>query len=193
MFSDLDLTRILDMITAASVAGRTTLVAIDGMGGAGKSTLAARLQELAEVTIVSVDDFYTPMARADRASLSPEQGYERQFDWERLRDAVLAPLRDELRARYRRYEWATDRLAEWRVVEPGGVVLVEGVYSIRSELRSYFGVTVYVDTPRELRLARMSEREYEDMSWVESWMAVEDWYEVHERPRERVDLVVQGG
>ena len=185
--------KVLALVEAASVPGRTTLVAIDGFGGAGKSTLAAQLvRELTDPAIVGVDDFYRPLAAAERAELGPKDGYNRYFDWERLRRAVLAPLRREVRARYRRYDWATNRLAEWHEVNPGRVVFVEGVYSTRPELRHYYAVTVYVDTPREQRLARMLDRAYENVSWVERWMAAEDWYEEHERPKEHVDLVVNG-
>ena len=193
MFSIGTRMKVLELVEGASVAGRTTLVAIDGLGGAGKSTLAAEvLEDLQKPAIVGVDDFYRHLAAAERAELGPEDGYDRYFDWERLRDAVLAPLSREFRSRYRRYDWATNRLAEWHEVKPGRVVIVEGVYSTRPELRQYYRVTVYVDTPREQRLARMLNRTYEDVSWVEHWMAAEDWYEGHERPKEHVDLVVDG-
>lgn len=193
MFNSRDRMKVVTLVERASVVGHTTLVAIDGLGGAGKSTLAAQVLEAFENSaIVCVDDFYRPMAATERAALGPEEGYDRYFEWERLRDTVLAPLSKEFRARYRCYDWATNRLAEWRQVEPGRVVITEGVYSTRPEIRPYFGVTVYVDTPRELRLARMLGRRYEDVSWVEHWMAAEDWYEEHERPKEHVDLVVYG-
>ena len=194
MFSETDLSKVLSLVEAASVAGRTTLVAIDGPGGAGKSTLAEQLRKAIEPSvIVHVDDFYIPASAAKRSKLSPEEGYNHYFDWKRLRDDVLMPLAKELRARYRRHDWVTDRLAESHVVEPGGLVVVEGVFSTRPELRSDFGVTVYVDTPRDQRLARMLGRQYEDMSWLEDWMAAEDWYEEHERPRKHVDLALRGG
>jgi uridine kinase len=193
MFSSQDLTKVLSLIDGASVASRTTLVAIDGMGGAGKSTLAAQLLDAIDDSgVVSVDDFYRPMAASERAGLRPEGGYDRYFDWRRLRDSVLGPIRFGLCAQYRRYDWATDRLAEWRKVEAGRVVIVEGVYSTRPELRSCFGVTVYVVTPREQRLERMSRRDHDDLSWVEQWMAAEDWYEENERPEDQVDLVLYG-
>ena len=193
MFRRRELLKLLALVERASVAGRTTLVAIDGLGGAGKSTLAAQVcEELEGAAIVPVDDFYRPLSDPKRAKLSPEEGYNRYFDWERLRDDVLAPLSRSARSRYRRYDWATNRLAEWREVEPGGPVIVEGVYSTRPDLRPYFGVTVYVDTPREQRLARMLSRGYEDRSWIERWMAAEDWYAEHVRPGKHVDLVVDG-
>jgi len=192
MFSTLHKRKVLALIAQKTVAGSTMLVAIDGLGGAGKSTLAAQLLvSLQDAAIVEVDDFYRPMAASERAELGPRDGYDRYFDWRRLRDDVLGPLIRGSRARYRRYDWAANKLAEWREVEPGGVVLVEGVYSIRPQLRPYYGVTVYVDTPRQDRLARMLARGG-DLSWLEHWMAAEDWYLEHERPGEHVDLVVYG-
>ena len=184
---------VLALVGRASAAGRTTLVAIDGLGGAGKSTLAAQVsQALGDIAIVGVDDFLRPLADTERALLGPKEAYDRYLDWERLRDTVLIPLSRESRSRYRRHDWVTNAFAGWREVEPGGVVILEGVYSTRPELRPYFGVTVYVDTPREQRLARMLNRMYEDISWVDHWMAAEDWYTEHVRPREHVELVVDG-
>ena len=175
------------------MAGRTTLVAIDGLGGAGKSTLARQVATALQVAAtVGVDDFYRPMPAAERATLGSKDGYDRYFEWERLREDVLVPLIRESHARYRRYDWVNNGLAEWHEVEPGSVVIVEGVYSTRPELRPYFSVTVYVDTPRDQRIARMLNRGYEDLSWVEHWMSAEDWYVEHVRPAEHVDLVVDG-
>jgi uridine kinase len=72
------------------------------------------------------------------------------------------------------------------------VVIVEGVFSTRPELRPLLGVTVYVDTSPEVRVARMRARRYEDLNWLESWMAAEDWYVEHIRPAEHVDIVLDG-
>ena len=77
-------------------------------------------------------------------------------------------------------------------MEPRKLVVVEGVYSLRPELRPHYTVTLYVDTPRERRRERLLSRSYEDVSWVEHWMASEDWYEEHERPKDHADLVVDG-
>src|SRR4051812_49685989 len=58
------------------------LVAIDGGGGAGKSTLARNLADaLGDATIVQMDDFYRPMPAAERAALTPGEGVDRYFDW----------------------------------------------------------------------------------------------------------------
>ena len=173
--------------------GRTTLVAIDGLTCAGKSTLAGQVAgALKDAPVVGVDDFYRPLAADERVTLGPKESYDRYFDWERLLRDVLVPLSTHSRARYQRYDWVTDALVEWHEVEPRPVVIVEGVYSTRPELRPYFSVTVYVDAPREVRLARLLDRKYPDISWIDHWMAGEDWYVEHVDPAKHVALVLHG-
>ena len=193
MFPQLEKKKLLALVKEASVPGRTTLVAIDGLTCAGKSTLAGQVVgALQDAAVVGVDDFYRPLTAEERAMLGPKESYDRYFDWERLLRDVLVPLSRHSRARYRRHDWVTNGLAEWHEIDPRGVVIVEGVYSTRPELRPYFDVTVYVDAPRKVRLARLLDRRYPDISWVEHWMAGEDWYVEHVHPTKQVELVVHG-
>ena len=193
MFHQLEEKKILALVEKASVPGRTTLVAIDGLTCAGKSTLAGHVAgALQDAAVVGLDDFYRPLAAEERATLDPKESYDRYFDWERLLLDVLVPLSRHSRTRYRRYDWVTTGLGEWHEIEPRRVVIVEGVYSTRPELRPYFSVMIYVDAPREVRLARLLDRRYPDMSWVDHWMAVEDWYVEHVQPTKQVSLVVHG-
>ena len=158
MYSRTDIHSVLHLIDRRSRIGGPLLIAVDGLGGAGKSTLAAQLSAaLPGSSIVEVDDFYRPMTAEDRADLGPREGYERYFDWMRLLDEAIEPLRKQLRARFRRYDWEMNSLGEWCEVAPSDLVIVEGVYSTRPELRPLFGVTVYVDTPRVQRAARMTQ------------------------------------
>ncbi|SDY48493.1 Uridine kinase [Micromonospora pattaloongensis] len=180
---------------ARSVArgGETTIIAIDGAGGSGKTTLAAAAAELLEgAAIVHGDDFYRPMSEHERAQLDPQQGYQRYFDWQRLRDQVLAPLRAGQAARYQSYDWATGQLAAWHEINPGTTVIVEGVYSARPELASYYHLTAYVDTPREICLQRVRVRGENSEEWIRRWRAAEDFYLRTTWPQTRVHLLVRG-
>jgi uridine kinase len=171
----------------------TTLVAIDGPGGSGKTTLAATVAELLDgATIVAGDDFYRPMPEHERERLSAQQGYHRYFDWERLRDQVLAPLRAEKTARYQSFDWATGQLGAWHEINPGTMVIVEGVYSARPELAPYYHLTAYVDTPREICLRRMRARGQNPEEWITRWRAAEDYYRLTTWPQHRVQLLVRG-
>lgn len=193
MFSRKDERDVLRLVNRALRAGGTTLVAVDGLIGAGKSTFAARLCELIEgATIIPADDFYRPIPEAQRALLSLKESYERYFYWESMCHDVLEPLSHGSRACYRRYDWTSDTLAEWHEVDPSEIVIIEGVYSTRRELRPYFDVTIFVDTSRKQRMSRILSRDYSDLSWIDHWMALEDWYMQHLCPLDYADLAVDG-
>ena len=193
MFRDQDVTRVLSLVETASVADCTTLVAVDGLMGAGKSTLTAQVvAAVQDVAVVPGDDFYCPISEADCFRFGPRESYQKYFDWRWLRDSVMVPLRRETRARYRRYDWVSDALTDWRELGPGGIVIVAGVFSTRPELLPYYSVTVFVETPSEQRLARIQIRGYQDMSWISHWKAAEDWYMAYGRPRDNVGLVLDG-
>jgi uridine kinase len=191
--------KVLEDVATRIVAlerGRTVLVGIDGRGGSGKSTLARELAGLLPgVVVVEFDDFYR---RAHGRRLRAARGDDEvggDFDWPRVRDEVLQPLADNEVARYQRYDWDSDELAEWQVISPGGIVIIEGSYSTRPELHGYYDVTIWVDAPHDVRLRRGLERdgEHARARWVEDWMPEEDRYIAAFQPADQVDVVINGG
>ncbi|MEO9138744.1 MAG: uridine kinase [Jatrophihabitans sp.] len=162
-------------------AGDTRYVGIDGFGAAGKTSLARWLMaRIPAVVVVHVDDFAGPRI--------PE------WDWDRLREQVLDPLRDGRPGRYQRWDWASDSGQEWHDVAPGGVVVIEGVSCTRQEVALDWNLTVWVATSIDIRRSRALTRDGADMydTWEQRWIPREQAYGVRERPWERVDLVVRG-
>jgi uridine kinase len=154
---------------------RTRLVGIDGAGGAGKSTLAATMSD----KIVSTDDFVT----------APWGWY----DFERLRREVIDPLLRGEPARYQRMDWTDGELKDWHVVEPGGVVVIEGVAALDVRLRDAYDHRIWVETPREICFRRGLERDGEDaLPLWEVWAEKERRYWEEQRPREAADEIVDG-
>jgi uridine kinase len=157
----------------------TTLVAIAGRGGSGKTTLAQHLAEaLGDATIVHTDDFARPRISG--------------WDWPRFHEQVIAPLLHDEVSRYQRYDWDNDRLAEWHDVHPGTVLIVEGVSSTRRELAVPWDLTIWVEAPKRERLRRGIARDGEHMrqQWEQVWEVEEDVYVEAQHPEQRADVVV---
>ena len=104
------------------------LVAIDGPGGAGKSSFAERLAGAAGgAPIDHTDDF----ASAD----NPLNW------WPRLLQQVIVPLKRGEAAHFQRYVWSAESLAEWQTIEPAPIVIIEGVSSGRSEWVGHLSIS----------------------------------------------------
>jgi uridine kinase len=175
---------VADVLAAVAALGaestdRTCWVGVDGFGGAGKSTLAAVIAAATpRAVVVPVDDFWSPS--------TPE------WDWLRFRRQVLAPLRAGEDARYRRWDWDAGTEGDWVELPAGRVVVVEGVSATRTEAGVPWDLTVWVDAPRDVRLARALDRDGPATMarWLTEWLPSEEAYAARERPQLRVDLIV---
>jgi len=172
----MDARPVLDLIDAAPVDRGFTFVGIGGRGGAGKSTLAARIPG---AQVVSTDEFW------DGAG----------FDLDRLRDEVFDALVAGREARFASWDWSARRPAGLRTVGPEGIVVVEGVCALHRMFRDDYDVRVWVEAPYDVRLARGVARDGEDArsTWIEHWMPREDQYVERDDPVACADVVVDGG
>jgi uridine kinase len=123
---------------------RVVRVAIDGPDAAGKTTLAARLAGLLASTQTvlrcSVDDFHhPPQIRHRQGSLSPAGYYQDSFDYPAVRG----------------------RLTEIDQSAEDAVLLFEGVFLLRPELRACWDFTVYLDISPDESLRRALIRDVE--------------------------------
>lgn len=158
----------------------TRVVAVDGPGGAGKTTFAARLSgELGGAQVAQTDDFAS---------------WDNPVDWwPRCIAELLAPLADGQIARYAPTAWGGEA-REPIEIAPAQVVILEGVTASRESFRPYLAYCIWIETPGEVRLRRGLDRDGAGAraQW-ERWMAEEDGYVARERPQERADIVVPGG
>jgi uridine kinase len=170
-----DVGAVLELIASAPGRRGFTLVGIGGRGGAGKSTLARHVEG---AQIVSTDEFWDGDG----------------FELSRLRAEVFEPLVVGREARYTSWDWAARRPGGARVVEPRGIVVVEGVCALHRMFRDDYDVRVWVETPYETRLERGVARDGEEAraTWVERWMPMEDRYVERDDPVSCADIVVDG-
>jgi uridine kinase len=157
---------------------QTRVVAVDGLGGAGKTSLALWLSKSLDAPVIHTDDFAS---------------WENPVDWwPHLVELALEPLAAGTPARYRPTRWGGADRAPVRI-EPADVVILEGVTASREAFQPFLAYSIWIETPRELRLQRGLERDGADAKarW-EQWMEAEDRYAEREQPAERADCVLSG-
>lgn len=158
------------------MAPRLFLIGIGGRGAAGKSTLASRF---VGAQVVGTDEFWDGAA----------------FELSRLKSEVIEPLRRGETARYRGFDWDRQRpFDDVREVRPEGVVVIEGVCALHRMFREAYDLRIWVEAPREIRLARGLARDGDDAraTWEEVWMPMEDRYVERDDPVSAADVVVDG-
>lgn len=157
------------------------VVAVDGHGGAGKSTLALELSEMLGAEMIHTDDF-----------ASPENPLAW---WPRLVEEALEPIsRGVPSISYVRRSWGPEHAPEPVRDQPATpVMILEGVTAARREFRSYLAYVIWVDVSKDVCIARGVDRDGEAMrdQW-ESWWREEEVYIREHRPLEFADTVISG-
>ncbi len=144
-------------------------VAIDGVDGVGKTTLADELANAVStcgrpVVRASVDGFHNPRSVRYRLGWNSPEGYFRDsFDYPALTTVLLAPLGPGGTRRYRRavFNYRIDSAVTTPCETAGedSVLLFDGVFLHRPELLAYWDLTVFLDAPFEVTIPRAAARD----------------------------------
>jgi uridine kinase len=183
-------------------------VGIDGVGASGKTFLADELAAALEsrgrmVIRASIDGFHRPRARRyERGSESPEGYLDDSFDYDAVRRCLLEPLGPGGDRRYRTavFDFRTESRVDSPVRTAGAdeVLIFDGVFVLRDELRSCWDFSVFVDTGFDVTLARALERDLPLFGTADAtreryerrYIPGERLYLERFTPRERADAVV---
>jgi uridine kinase len=156
----------------------TRVIAIDGRSGAGKSSLAARLQGELGAALVSLEDLYGGW-----------DGLERGIDL--LVSKVLEPLSAGRAARVPRYDWVSRTWGEPWVLEPPAVLIAEGAGAGARRAAAYAETVIWMEAAPSVRKKRALERDGETFApYWDMWAAQEDLMLAREHTPERADLVI---
>lgn len=163
----ISLVPIIRHIEQLSGSQNVTVIGLDGLGGAGKSTLArqlcAQLQSSGRtVLLLHIDDFIHPRAVRYNAS-RPEWICYYDLQW---RFGYFADIIRQIKAcsapsiSIDLYGKDNDAYITQRYdLDDHVIVLAEGIFLQRKEYSGLFDCMVYMDVPEELRLRRVLKRD----------------------------------
>ncbi len=183
-------------------------VAIDGPDAAGKTTLADELAPALrgrgrDVIRASIDGFHRP--RADRYRLgadSPEGYYRDSFDHAALRAEVLEPLGPggSRECRTAVFDFTTDspQAETPRRAHDDAVLLFDGVFLLRPELRDLWDLRIFVRVEPDETLRRALARDVElfgsreevERRYRTRYLPGQQLYLEDARPLDAADLIV---
>ena len=155
--------RVIDLAAAKDIP----VIGIDGLGGAGKSTISEKLcQKLEEhhysALLLHIDDFiHVREVRYNPAYSDWQCYYDLQWRYDYFLDVIrnIKDCRDDY-IDIELYDKDNDTYFQQRFdVSRNSIVIVEGIFLQRKELKDVFDYMVYIDIPEEIRLERVLKRD----------------------------------
>jgi uridine kinase len=162
--------------------GATSIIAVDGFSGSGKSYFALCLAQELDAVIINTDDFVPGW-----------DGLGASIDL--LEKWILKPLSHGEPARWQRFDWEVMHTTEWVDIETSSVLIVEGCGVGCKKLSDYYSYLVWVNADESLRLDRLPQRFDWEMyrPFVEVWAEQERAIRAGDDVAGRADLVVENG
>lgn len=161
---------------------RPFIIAIDGLSGAGKTTIVNHLKDkLDNVLVIHIDDHI--VERKKRYDTGYEEWYEYyQLQWDTvyLEEELYKKLHqndDHLHLSF--YNKDHDSFVNKTIpLSPYQIIIIEGIFLLREEWKNYYDYIIFLDCPKEIRYERVLVRDayigdkgqivdkYENRYWV---------------------------
>lgn len=183
------------------------IIGIDGLGGAGKSTISEKLCQKFEnnkyhTLLLRIDDFiHMRKVRYDSSYPEWQCYYDLQWRWEYFRNVIeKIKANQERHIEIELYDKEKDTyFRQLFEMNDNTIVIVEGIFLQSKEIKSIFDYMVYMDIPEEVRLERVLKRDTyigdtkEILSkYKNRYFPAEHKYIEEYQPRQMADLVIEG-
>ena len=183
-------------------------IGIDGIDAAGKSSFAKELEDTlasSGVPIIrtSIDNFHNPQAiRYRKGRLSPYGYYHDSFDYRLIISHLLEPLGPSGNGLYQLavYDYQVDQAqaAITQIAPERAILLFDGIFLNRPELRSYWDCVIFLDISFEESLTRALSRdsgllgsaEHVKERYLERYIPGQRLYLDECQPKQRADVVI---
>lgn len=152
------------------------ILAIDGMCGSGKTTLADYLSTRFSAQIIHMDNFFLPFERKTQERLSEAGG---NVDYERFTQIILPALKKGEPFSYTAYNCQTASYDCQVTIGACDLIIVEGSYSLHEKFGNYYDYALFLTVSPEEQLERLKIRcndETKFLRFQEDWIPMEQHY-----------------
>src|SRR5690606_36107159 len=142
---------------------RPYIVAIDGLSGAGKTTLVKQLKRILEnVVVIHIDDHI--VEKSKRYNTGHEQWfeyYQLQWDTKFLKEQLFLKIRQNVPSlKLPLYQKEEDTHLDQTInLSDCSIVIIEGIFLLRDEWKSFYDYIVFLDGPKDIRYERVIQRD----------------------------------
>ncbi len=154
--------RVVDAAVRALRADPRGRVVIDGRSGAGKTTLARRVAELAGARLVSLDEFY--------------EGWTGLAGATAVAARLVAAHADGSACAFHRWDWERDEFsARETTVDPSVALVIEGCGALSAAAAGRATATIWIDGDAEVRKRLALTRDGDSFApYWDMWAAQEE-------------------
>ena len=129
------------------------IIAIDGVAGSGKTTLALKLaHDLPGSNVVHMDDLYDGWNNPLSQKLTA-----------RVISQLLEPLSKKLPVTYQIFDWKLNRFTEFKTIPQSKYLVLEGVGAAQREFRPYINKIIWIECDPNLGFNRVIARDGEQV------------------------------
>ena len=147
MISYLQLYKELELLRSSEPA----IIAIDGVAGSGKTTLAERLKgDLASCQVVHMDDLYNGWSDPLSKELT-----------QRIITQILTPVKNHQIAKYKKYNWYIESFDLTSSIPQSDFLILEGVGSGQIAFREFLSKLIWVELDPKTGFERVIARDGE--------------------------------
>ena len=130
---------------------KPAVIAIDGVAGSGKTTLAGRLKrDIASCQVVHMDDLYNGWSDPLSKELT-----------QRVITQILKPVKNHQIAKYEKYNWYIDSFDLTSSIPRSDFLILEGVGSGQIAFREFFSKLIWVELDPQAGFERVIARDGE--------------------------------